>query len=197
MGEIFATVGLAAGVFASTNIDDIFILLGFFSDKRFRARQVVAGQYVGIAFLFFASVVASLASFVVKPEVIGLLGFAPILIGLKRLWDLRRAEEREDSPQSSAHGNIVAVALITAVNCGDNISIYTPLFAVRPAKDVVVMGVVFAVMTGVWLFAAHWLTRHRQLGALIRKYGHRVVPFVLIALGIYILMEANSFALFK
>lgn len=194
---MLATAGLAVGVFASTNIDDIFLLLGFFADKRFRPWHVVAGQFLGIGSLFVASAIASLASLFVAPAVIGLLGFAPIAIGLKKLWGLRRAEEVDELSQSSSHGNIMTVASVTAANGGDNISIYTPLFAIRSPSDVAVMGVVFAAMTGVWLVAAHWLTRHRQLGAPIRKYSHRVVPFVLIALGCYILVEARSYSLLR
>jgi cadmium resistance protein CadD (predicted permease) len=35
------------------------------------------------------------------------------------------------------------------------------------------------------------------LGAPIRRYGHRVVPFVLIALGVLVLYEAGSFGLLR
>ncbi len=33
-----ALVGIAVGMFATTNLDDLFILLGFFSDPKFRPR---------------------------------------------------------------------------------------------------------------------------------------------------------------
>ena len=86
---------------------------------------------------------------------------------------------------------------MTLANGGDNISIYTPLFAAHSGYDIAVIGVVFALMTLVWLWAAHWLTHHRTLGAPIRRYGHRVVPFVLIAIGILILHEAGTFELLR
>jgi hypothetical protein len=40
MGDCLLLVGVGAVVFASTNVDDIFVLLGFFPDPRFRVRQV-------------------------------------------------------------------------------------------------------------------------------------------------------------
>jgi cadmium resistance protein CadD (predicted permease) len=52
-------------------------------------------------------------------------------------------------------------------------------------------------MTLVWLGVAHWLTHHRTIGAPIRRYGHRVVPFVLTALGVLILYEAGSIELLR
>ena len=50
-------------------------------------------------------------------------------------------------------------------------------------------------MTVSWILAAHWLVSHRTLGAPIRRYGHRLVPFVLVALGIYVMVEADTFSL--
>lgn len=66
------------------------------------------------------------------------------------------------------------------------------MFSNRSGAQVAATGFVFAVMTLLWLFAAHWLTNHRSIGAPIRRYGHAVVPFVLLALGILILHEAGT-----
>jgi cadmium resistance protein CadD (predicted permease) len=59
------------------------------------------------------------------------------------------------------------------------------------------MVIVFAVMTSLWCLAAHWLVSHRALGAPIRHHAHRVVPFVLIGLGVLILMKTGTFWLLK
>lgn len=188
------------GLFAATNIDDLFVLLGFFADPKLRARHVVLGQYLGIGALYGISVIGSLISLVISPAYIGLLGLAPIAIGLKKLWELRQdADRSEEEPESQTAkpGNVVAVAAVTIANGGDNISIYTPLFATRSGFDVAVIGIVFVGMTAVWLAVAHWLVNHRTVGAPIRRYGRRVVPFVLIGLGILILSEAGTFGLLR
>jgi cadmium resistance protein CadD (predicted permease) len=52
MQSLVALSGLAIVLFASTNVDDLFVLLGFFSDPKLRARDIVVGQYAGIATLF-------------------------------------------------------------------------------------------------------------------------------------------------
>lgn len=198
----FALEGLAIVLFASTNIDDIFVLLGFFADPRFRTREIAAGQFMGITALYGASVLFSLLSLVIAPAYIGLLGLAPIAIGLKKAWDLHKGDANETASAErrsvfAGGGNMVSVAAVTVANGGDNISIYTPLFAARSATDVAVIGAVFAVMTLIWLAFACWLTQHRTLGVPIRRYGHRVVPFVLIALGVMILYEAGSLSLLR
>jgi cadmium resistance protein CadD (predicted permease) len=203
MEHLVTLIGMAVVLFASTNIDDVFVLLGFFADPKFRVRQVVLGQYIGIAGLYGASVAASLISLVVSPAYVGLLGLAPIAIGLKKVWNLwKRTDDDEEAAAekkspAAGRGNVVAVAVVTLANGGDNISIYTPLFAARSGADITVIGIVFAGMTLVWLVVAHGLTNHRTLGAPIRRYGRRVVPFVLIALGVLILFEAGTFELLR
>lgn len=201
MAYLLGIVGVAIVMFASTNVDDIFVLLGFFADPKFRAKQIVIGQYLGIATLFGISAAASFLVLVIPAAYIGLLGFAPIFFGLKSLWELwngtETADNLEDHDKASAgHGNIVAVTLVTIANGGDNISVYTPLFATRSAAEILAIGCIFAVLTAIWLGAAHFLVNHPRLGAPIRRHGHRLVPFVLIALGILILYEARTIGLF-
>jgi cadmium resistance protein CadD (predicted permease) len=63
--------------------------------------------------------------------------------------------------------------------------------------DIAVIGGVFAAMTFVWLAVARWLVTHRTIGVPIRRYGGRVLPFVLIALGLYILYDTGTFGLLR
>ena len=200
MQSLPALVGIAVVLFAWTNIDDLFVLLGFFSDPRIRAPHVVVGQYVGIAVIYGVSVLASLLSIVVPPAYIGLLGLAPIAIGVSKLYSLwRGADEdgRDDGAVASARAgrNILTVAMATVANGGDNISVYTPLFAGRSAVEVGAAGLVFAVMTAIWCLLGHWLVHHRALGIPIRRYGHRSLPFLLIIFGISIMYAAGTFNL--
>lgn len=190
-------IGLGIAVFAATNIDDIFILLGFFSDQKINPRAIILGQLLGIGALYVASVIGSLVSLVLAPTYVGLLGLIPIAIGLRALTKMRKdADESAGLPvRASPYGNVMAVAAVTIANGGDNLSIYTALFASRPRYDIVVFGVIFVLMTLVWLVVSHWLTRHRTLGAPIRNYGHRVVPWVLIVLGVLIMHKAGTLSL--
>jgi cadmium resistance protein CadD (predicted permease) len=199
MQSFIALLGIVVVLYAWTNIDDLFVLLGFFSDPRFRPRQVVIGQYVGIMVIYGSSVLASLLSLVVPPAYIGLLGLAPIVIGITKLHSLWRGadsngDERADRAQASARSgrNILIVAMATLANSGDNISVYTPLFATRSTFEVAAMGLVFAVMTALWCLVGHWLVHHPALGAPIRRYGRRTLPFILIGLGILILYQAGT-----
>jgi cadmium resistance protein CadD (predicted permease) len=135
-------------------------------------------------------------------EYIGLLGVAPIVIGASQLRDLVRGqeeteEELERHPNAILRGRILSVAAVTIANGGDNIGIYTPLFATRSGVDIAVIGVVFAVLTATWCLVARGMVETPCWVAPIRRYGHRVVPFVLIGLGVLVLYEAGSFGLLR
>jgi cadmium resistance protein CadD (predicted permease) len=200
MESLFALPSVAIMLFASTNIDDLFVLIGFFADRNFRARDIVLGQYIGIAALFSVSVAAALLSLVVPRAYIGLLGIVPILIGLKKLLDLyRKHEETEESLEqhldAGGTGRAVSVAIVTMANGGDNIGIYTPSFAIRSASEIAVIALIFVVMTALWCFLAHAIVNRPKWGLPIRRYGHRLAPVVLIGLGVLILCQAGSFGL--
>ena len=184
-----APLALAVTLFASTNIDDLVVLIGFFADRRFRARDIVAGQYAGLAILFLVSAAGSLLSLVIPRAYLGLLGVFPIVIGIKKLLDLRR-----DGPeaQNGSHGSIAGVALVTIANGGDNIGVYIPTFAVHSGNEIAAIAVVFVAMTALWCTLARWMVNHRRFGAPIRRYGHILAPLVLIGIGILIIHSAGT-----
>jgi len=69
-------IGVAS--FAATNIDDIFVLIMFFSSSpsTYPTKQIVLGQYIRIGLLVTISALGSFISLAVPSYVIGLLGSA-------------------------------------------------------------------------------------------------------------------------
>ena len=192
-------LGLAIALFASTNVDDMFVLVGFFADPKFRPRDIVTGQYVGITSLFALALLGSLLALVISRAYIGLLGVVAIGVGAKRLFDLYRNRELTESslehPDTGRHTRVATVALLTLANGADNLGIYMPAFAIRSPMEIGMIAIIFAVMTGLWCFFAHWIVHHPTFGKPIRRYGQRVAPLVLIAIGVSILYDAGSFGL--
>jgi cadmium resistance protein CadD (predicted permease) len=194
---MFVLLCTAAALFASTNIDDLFVLVGFFADSRFQVREIVIGQYLGFATLVGVSVAASLSAMVLPRPYIGLLAVIPIGFGVKKLLDVfrERGGNEPDATMASVskgHARTVAVAFVTAANGGDNISIYVPAFAVRSKREMGVIVIVFAVMTAAWCLLGHWIVNRPRLRTPIRRYGHIVTPVVLIALGITVIVQAGT-----
>jgi cadmium resistance protein CadD (predicted permease) len=65
MVDFFPLIGIGISAFVATNIDDIFVLMLFFSTLNFRKGQVVIGQYFGIGLLVLISTLGSLLALVV------------------------------------------------------------------------------------------------------------------------------------
>jgi cadmium resistance protein CadD (predicted permease) len=198
--HVLALLGQAVGLFISTDLDDVLVLLGFFADPRFRIRQIVAGQFIGIAMLYAVSVAGAWATLIIPRACIGLLGLVPITMGLKSAWELLSDDPNEPGSNRtppSRRTNIAAVVAVTVANGGDNVSVYIPLFAMRSGPDIALMGVVFALMTALWLSLAYWLTRHRMIGAPVRRYTRLLMPFVYVTLGVLILYQAGTMKLLE
>ena len=194
---------LGISTFVSTNIDDIFLLIVFFSNVlRYPPYQIVIGQYVGISLLVAISIIFSLVSLVIPSFLIGLMGFVPIIIGIKKLIEKHNQEKlmRIDSTNTNSFKNqkksstslfsFVSVAAVTISNGGDNLGIYTPLFAVYNSIDhIIIFVAIFMIMTALWCSIGFYLVNHSFLANRIQRIGHIILPFVLIGLGLYIIID--------
>ena len=90
---------------------------------------------------------------------------------------------------------IYNVAIITVANGGDNIGIYVPLFASSSLTEFAIIIAVFYLLIGVWCWLAYHLTRHLIVGKIINRYGQTIIPFILIGLGVFIILESGSYKL--
>ena len=186
--------------FASTNIDDIFVLVLFFGNKAYKTKEIVIGQYLGIGALITISFAGSFLSLLIDKAYIGLLGLIPIFLGIKSLIGYlkkRRIARKESTQKINAvsNGSMFAVAAVTFANGGDNIGIYIPLFTTLTLTGKLVMISIFLFMVAAWCYVGRYLSRHPSVARIIDKYGHIATPLVLILLGLYILYESGSFAL--
>src|SRR5215203_694083 len=198
MTDIPGLIAIGFAAFTATNIDDIFVLMMFFSSSMiFPVKQVVLGQYIGIGLLVAISALGSFISLAVPTYIIALLGIVPIVIGVKKLVVFRKKNE-SNSKQAvqNKKNNLVfaAVAAVTFSNGGDNIGVYTPLFAkYNSVSQITAFTTIFMAMTAVWCITAYYLVNHPLVASKIRRIGHIILPFVLIGLGIYILTESFVF----
>jgi cadmium resistance protein CadD (predicted permease) len=180
--SIAGAVLAGAAAFAATNVDDLFLLVAWFAAGRTRPRDIVAGQYLGIGALFAVSAAASAVSLVIPAGWLRWLGLLPLLLGIKLLFSKEKCDQPSEAP------GVGAVTAVTVANGADNIAVYVPLFANSSAKAVALMGATFAVLLALWCLGARWLVHHPAAGAPLRRYGPRLMPWVLIGLGAWILV---------
>ena len=198
-----AIVGVGIAAFVSTNIDDLLILMAFFATPRFPPFQIVLGQYIGMGSLIAVSLIGLLIALVVPRNLIGLIGLFPIAIGIKELLELHKKSnddrEQEDklakqrlqrSKKIVSYLPFLTVAAVT-FSGGEEIGIYTSLFATNNEVSQIIMLVsVVMVLTGFWCGLANYFVNYSFLADRFHHIATRLLPFVLIGLGIYILVEA-------
>lgn len=172
-----------------------------------RPQHIVAGQYLGFGVLVLASLPGFVGGFMVPRPWLGWLGLVPIAIGISQLLQNSDPENNGQDVQTVTkqsqkqvlsrfiNPQIYQVAAITVGNGGDNISIYVPLFANSNLSQLLVILVVFLVMIAIWCGIAYSLTRHPLILKALARYGNTIVPLVLIALGIYIFIESETYKL--
>jgi hypothetical protein len=216
MESLLQIIVAAIAAFAATNIDDILILMFFFSqvNSSFRIHHIILGQYLGFMGLLLLSLPGFLGGLIIPKAWTGLLGLIPIYIGLQQILNPETqtpeipsiASGKRSHPKSSGlmsyFNSLLApqtysVAAITLANGGDNIGIYVPFFANLSWFKLLVVITTFLSLVGVWCAIAYGLTRQPMIGKVLNRYGHKVVPFVLIGLGLLILWDSQSYELLK
>ncbi len=197
-----ATIAQAVATFAVTNVDDLVVLAVFFGQTRGHrsaAMRVVAGQYLGFTAIVVVSICAALAGAALLPTAaLPYLGLLPIMLGLKAAWDAwqRRGTEPSETEGGAASSvpGIWQVAGVTFANGGDNVGVYVPMFAVASTGTVAMYVTVFLIGVGVWCAAGGNLASHPIVARTFSRWGHVILPVVLIAVGTTILVEGGVFA---
>ncbi|MFI5916506.1 cadmium resistance transporter [Dactylosporangium sp. NPDC051541] len=194
------TIGPAAGLFAVTNIDDILILALFFAQgagHKGATRNIAIGQYLGFAAILATAVAAAFGATFLPESVIPYLGLLPLGLGIKaavQAWRHRggtddEAEAEQDGPK------ILEVATVTFANGGDNIGVYVPVFATAGIGGMSIYVVVFLVLVAVWIAAGRYLATRPVIARALGRWGHMLMPIVLIGIGLLILVEGGAFGL--
>jgi cadmium resistance transport/sequestration family protein len=195
VGDLLGTVAAALGVFAGTNVDDIIVLTVLFLSARAAGRprpwEVWVGQYAGIAVLVATSTLAALGLTIVPDEWVGLLGLVPFAFGVRALVTAIRTRDDDAPPAPGVATGWASVAGVTIANGADNISVYTPMFRTIGLSDTLLTVAVFAVLVALWCLAGAWLASHARVIAIVRRYGHWIIPGVFMLIGAVIVAESG------
>ncbi len=197
----FGLIPTAAAMFAVTNIDDILILSLFFGQARGKPefeRRVVIGQYAGFGAILMVSVIGGFGASLLPESVLGYLGLVPLLLGIKAAVEAFRHNdpEGEDGDAEELEGPTVgSIAALTLANGGDNVGVYVPVFAAAGTGGIAIYAVVFLVMVALWCIAGRFLATRPPIARVLNRWGHVLMPVVLIGIGVVLLVEGGAFGL--
>jgi cadmium resistance protein CadD (predicted permease) len=190
-----ADVGVAAGAFVSTNLDNAVVTLAMVAAApEDRSRRIALGQVLGFVVIVTVAAAAAIALFEFSARVIGLLGLVPLLLGLHGLVALRHPEERHRVAKRAVGRGVIAAALITVASGGDNLAVYIPLFRVAGVGALSSIAVVF--IAGELLLTLLVLRAggHPRAQAIFARVGVAATPLLYCAIGLIVLWRAGTFS---
>ena len=186
-------------LYSGTAVDLLIILMLFFAKRKSRKDiiNIYLGQFLGSVSLILLSLLfAFVLHYIPSKEVLGLLGLIPIFLGLKVLFlgDSDGEAIAKEGLRKDNKNLIFLVAMITFASCGaDNIGIFVPYFITLNLADLIVALLTFLVMIYLLVFSAQKLAQVPSVGETLEKYSRWFIAVVYLGLGIYILIENNSF----
>ena len=193
MTDFIGLLGTGIGAFIASNIDDTFILILLFAVPGLLAHKVIAGQFLGILILVVISSLAALLALAVPSFILGFMGIIPIVIGVKRLLEYRESEN-EQQITKKGYSSIVSFTAITVSNGGDDIGVFTPLFAkYNGIVEFAVLISLLMIMTGIWCVVTYYFIRHPFIATRINRISTIITPLALVAIGVYIIVDSIYF----
>lgn len=186
-------------LYSGTAVDLLIILMLFFAKRKSRKDiiNIYLGQFLGSVSLIFLSLLfAFVLNYIPSKEILGLLGLIPIFLGLKvlLLGDSDGEAIAKDGLRKDNKNLIFLVAMITFASCGaDNIGVFVPYFITLNLANLIVALLTFLVMIYLLVFSAQKLAQVPSVGETLEKYSRWFIAVVYLGLGMYILIENNSF----
>lgn len=186
-------------LYSGTAVDLLIILMLFFAKRKSKKDiiNIYLGQFLGSVSLILLSLLfAFVLDYIPSKEILGLLGLIPILLGLKvlLLGDSDGEAIAKEGLRKDNKNLIFLVAMITFASCGaDNIGVFVPYFTTLNLANLIVALLTFLVMIYLLVFSAQKLAQIPSVGETLEKYSKWFIAVVYLGLGIYILIENNSF----
>ena len=190
-------------LYSGTAVDLLIILMLFFAKRKSRKDiiNIYLGQFLGSVSLILLSLLfAFVLNYIPSKEILGLLGLIPIFLGLKvlLLGDSDGEAIAKDGLRKDDKNLIFLVAMITFASCGaDNIGVFVPYFITLNLANLIVALLTFLVMIYLLVFSAQKLAQVSSVGEILEKYSRWFIAVVYLGLGMYILIENNSFNMLR
>ena len=196
---------IAASVIAyiTTEMDDLLLLLVLFSRAKNKSERtcIIVGKYIGLALVVCCCTMFAVYISKVPSKYIGLLGFVPIVIGVRSLFEKKNDDDdaNADTPLQNTNSfpeKVLFVAetvVMTLASSGDNIAVYIPFFTSLHGFDFLAMSIVFIVMQALWCILSLLVCNAKQVRQFNQQFYRIIIPVLFFSLGIYILIKDGTF----
>jgi cadmium resistance protein CadD (predicted permease) len=196
MNNMIAIIPVAAAAYVATNLDNFILLVALLARYRNHTANVIGGFIASTLILVLVGMWIGKAANIVPVEYLGLLGFVPISIGVFELIQLRRSKSKvAETEVESVDGaqKVFMTTLSSQLGNGvDTVVVFGVLFIDSVAAADFLAIITFAAMAFIFVCVGIYAVRHPALRKRIDRHAHRVMPFILILVGAYVVANTAT-----
>ncbi|MDG0022891.1 cadmium resistance transporter [Trinickia sp. Y13] len=185
--------------YVSTNVDGYALLLGFFSNQRYRAVEVVAGQFISVVVQVAISIAVMRSGWMTQSPLVGLVGIVPIFAGVKRIAQLRRRHEPfagsatyREALRRGAFERMATVAIVASSGAIDNVMVYSSVMVGRAPSEVFLIAGTLAMLTALLCLCSFGMASARSPIPVLQVGARRVAPFMTLAIGVALFVRFDT-----
>lgn len=191
-------IGVSVLAFIATNLENLVILLTFLYQPHYPFPSILVGYVGATALILVVAYSTSQLTQLLPHNWIHYLGILPISLGI---WELigpcfRSQSQGENHPetdlfsqQENSLHRWISVGLVTLGSGGDSLIVFGSLFSDSQFEADGVIIVTSLLMSLLWIGMARWLLRYPLISQQLNRWGNKVLPLLLIGIGIFILMD--------
>lgn len=189
------TIITAIITYLATSMDEISILFMLYSNPKNKGKALtITATYCTGTFLLIGIGLIGAHGLVQIPVkwAVGLIGFIPLLMGIKELLKREDEDEKATDPAKNRKSLCRQVLIITMALGVDDLGVYIPLFTTKSGRDIALMVLIFAVGALLLSFISYRMICINKLTNFIENKERYIEGFVFIAIGIMVMIECGT-----
>jgi cadmium resistance protein CadD (predicted permease) len=205
--DVAALGALVLSSFAATNLDNLLVLVFLLGNAAHRKTPVLLGFITSVTAVVSVAAFGVVIGVLVDPAQIGYLGLAPIAMGCYLLYQQRRPvpAENEDATggalpnldenlrsRAGAAKIWFGSSVLMLSNSGDSVAVLLPLVAESGFVALVLIFGLYLAASLLWCALALSIASRPGLAARIQRYGLKLVPWVVMLVGVYVLLDSRT-----
>ena len=195
--DLLAIILVTVVSFLFSNLDNLILAIVSMGSRPDKPLPVQLGMVSAAVLVLLVSLLALAIGRTIDAGLLGYLGLAPIGIGLYTLFYSGRMVQvtgGEVVPAKSGSSWAIWLATTTLLfaNSGDTLALLLPLLAESNTTSAMMVVVTFVGCAVIWAVIARLLSQQPLLVRKLQDRGERLVPWIMIAVGIYVLLDTGT-----
>jgi cadmium resistance protein CadD (predicted permease) len=186
---LLTVLGISVATFIGTSIDNL-VILALLRASGVPGSQANVGFALGSAVVLMLSAAAIGIAELVPVRYLAWIGLLPLLLGLNGLRDLFLPGE--PATASPVKSSVLPIAGLQIASSLDTLIAFAPLIAETVWPLWLGILAAFALMTLAWISLAGWIADRSTITRRLGRVGSVLRPIVLIAVGLYVLLDTGS-----